>query len=145
MPQHNEGSSIFLKQLFMCLSFFFCNGYLITVNILLLFLGCIRKQCNYVFARTKKKKHTCIDNDAMKKAMAELNRPSDEFEIFGEYVASELRSLQYDHNKRKLKRIIQKAIPAQWFSANALGLRSRVRIVAWVWMFSGVFSDLPRR
>lgn len=57
-----------------------------------------------------KQKRSCIDNDAMEKAMAELNKPSDEFDIFGEYVASELRSLQFDHNKRKLKRIIQKAI-----------------------------------
>ncbi|KAJ8977060.1 hypothetical protein NQ317_017222 [Molorchus minor] len=56
-----------------------------------------------------KKKRTCNDN-AMEKAMAVLNRPSDEFDIFGEYVASELRSLQHDHNRRKLKRMIQKAI-----------------------------------
>lgn len=42
--------------------------------------------------------------------MTELNKPSDEFDIFGEFVASEIRSLQLDHNRRKLKRIIQKAI-----------------------------------
>lgn len=46
----------------------------------------------------------------MEIAMAELQKPSDEFDILGEYVASEIRSLQLDHNKRKLKRIIQKAI-----------------------------------
>lgn len=47
------------------------------------------------------KKCSFIDNDAMEKAMVELQKPSDEFDIFGEYVASEIRSLQLDHNKIK--------------------------------------------
>lgn len=57
-----------------------------------------------------KKKRSCIENEAIEKAMTELYQQSDEYDIFGEYVASELRSLQSDYNRRKLKRIIQKAI-----------------------------------
>lgn len=60
--------------------------------------------------KSNKRKRNSIDNEVMGKAMAELNKPYDEFAIFGEYVGSEIRSLHFDHNKRKLKRTIQKAI-----------------------------------
>lgn len=36
--------------------------------------------------------------------------PSDEYQIFGEYVASEIRNLKLRKNKNKLKRQIQKLI-----------------------------------
>lgn len=50
------------------------------------------------------------DDDVLQKAIAELNKTNDDFDTFGEFVASEVRNLHYDHNRRKLKRIIQKAI-----------------------------------
>lgn len=39
-----------------------------------------------------------------------MDRPIDNFQIFGDYVASELRSLRSEQLQRKLKRMIQKAI-----------------------------------
>lgn len=50
------------------------------------------------------------DDDLIKKEMQELQKPQDEYQVFGDFVASELRALQSDVNKRKLKRMIQKAI-----------------------------------
>ncbi|CAH1980764.1 unnamed protein product [Acanthoscelides obtectus] len=48
----------------------------------------------------------------LEKAKNILNTPTDEYTVFGEYVASELRQLRSDERKRRLKRIIQKAIVA---------------------------------
>lgn len=60
--------------------------------------------------RVVKRKISCVDNDVLEKAFNELDTPSDEFHTFGEFVGSEVRNLKFDHNRRKLKRIIQKAI-----------------------------------
>ena len=39
-----------------------------------------------------------------------MNKEADEFEIFGSFVASELRLLKKENNRRMLKRAIQNAI-----------------------------------
>ncbi|CAH1971783.1 unnamed protein product [Acanthoscelides obtectus] len=63
--------------------------------------------------KTKAKEKTNEEDDAMlEKAKNILNTPTDEYTVFGEYVASELRQLRSDERKRRLKRIIQKAIVA---------------------------------
>ncbi|CAH2006592.1 unnamed protein product [Acanthoscelides obtectus] len=63
--------------------------------------------------KTKAKEKTDEEGDAMlEKAKNILNTPTDEYTVFGEYVASELRQLRSDERKRRLKRIIQKAIVA---------------------------------
>lgn len=46
----------------------------------------------------------------LKKAMDELNKPHDEFQIFGDYIAAELRSMRSEANRRRLKRKIQQAL-----------------------------------
>ena len=40
-----------------------------------------------------------------------MMQDDDEFDVFGSFVASELRCLKQDVNRRPLKRIIQRAIP----------------------------------
>lgn len=61
----------------------------------------------------KNKKRNCrtTEDDAiLAKAIKVMDRPIDNFQIFGDYVASELRSLRSEQLQRKLKRMIQKAI-----------------------------------
>lgn len=50
------------------------------------------------------------DEELFKEAMSVLRAPSDEFDVFGNYVAVELRQLRSEERRRRLKRIIQRAI-----------------------------------
>jgi len=47
------------------------------------------------------------DEELFKEAMSVLRAPSDEFDVFGNYVAVELRQLRFEERRRRLKRIIQ--------------------------------------
>ncbi|XP_055915159.1 uncharacterized protein LOC129948232 [Eupeodes corollae] len=60
--------------------------------------------------KQKKRRAEADDEDSLKAALKILKREPDEHDIFGEYVAQELRSLKFDFNKRKLKSEIRKAI-----------------------------------
>ena len=62
--------------------------------------------------KASKRKPTNDDaNDSMlKKACSIMMQDDDEFDVFGSFVASELRCLKQDVNGRRLKRIIQRAI-----------------------------------
>ncbi|XP_055905120.1 uncharacterized protein LOC129940710 [Eupeodes corollae] len=60
--------------------------------------------------KQKKRRAESDDEDSLKAALKILKREPDEHDIFGEYVAQELRSLKFDFNKRKLKSEIRKAI-----------------------------------
>jgi len=50
------------------------------------------------------------DEELFKEAMSVLRAPSDEFDVFGNYVAVEIRQIRSEERRRRLKRIIQKAI-----------------------------------
>lgn len=58
----------------------------------------------------KRKSKETEDDATLAKAIKVMERPLDDFQIFGDYVASELRSLRSDHLQRKLKRMIQRDI-----------------------------------
>ena len=62
--------------------------------------------------KASKRKPTNDDaNDSLlKKACSIMVKDDDEFDVFGNFVASELRCLKQDVNRRRLKRIIQRAI-----------------------------------
>lgn len=47
---------------------------------------------------------------ALENALQIMQKPCDEYQIFGDFVASELRGLRKAASKRKLKRLIQQAI-----------------------------------
>ncbi|KAG7162443.1 putative Alcohol dehydrogenase transcription factor Myb/SANT-like-containing protein 33, partial [Homarus americanus] len=59
----------------------------------------------------KKKKNEHLEEQAaLKKAIDVLNKPQDDYSVFGDYVASELRQLRSDENRKILKRTIMKAV-----------------------------------
>ncbi|KAG8240216.1 hypothetical protein J437_LFUL004676 [Ladona fulva] len=58
----------------------------------------------------KRKKPPAEEEELFKCALKALKRQQDDCDIFGEYVASELRSLKSDFNKRRLKSEIRKAV-----------------------------------
>lgn len=51
-------------------------------------------------------------NEEFKEATSVLRAPSDEFDVFGNFVAVELRQIRSEERRRRLKRIIQKVIIA---------------------------------
>ncbi len=60
---------------------------------------------------SKRKPNNDDANDSMlKKACSIMVQEDDEYDVFGCFVASELRCLKQDFNRRRLKRIIQRAI-----------------------------------
>lgn len=59
--------------------------------------------CNIPFASSS-------SSEEMSKAVKALYKPHDEEQIFGEYIASEMRQLKNPANKIKLKRVINEAI-----------------------------------
>ncbi|KAG7163789.1 hypothetical protein Hamer_G023206 [Homarus americanus] len=58
----------------------------------------------------KKKVEHLEEQTALKKAIDVLNKPQDDYSVFGDYVASELRQLRSDENRKILKRTTMKAI-----------------------------------
>jgi hypothetical protein len=61
----------------------------------------------------KKKKiqdNNVITEGHVQKALNLIQQPNDQEQIFGDYVASELRELKNPENRRKLKRLINHAI-----------------------------------
>lgn len=52
------------------------------------------------------------DEELFKEAMSVLRAPSDEFDVFGHFVAVELRQIRSEERRRRLKRTIQRAIIA---------------------------------
>lgn len=62
----------------------------------------------------KRPKKTNSEKDehdvVLENALQIMQKPSDEYQIFGDFVASELRGLRKAGSKRKLKRLIQQAI-----------------------------------
>ncbi|KAG7173976.1 putative helix-turn-helix HTH_28 domain containing protein 6 [Homarus americanus] len=58
----------------------------------------------------KKKVEHLEEQTALKKAIDVLNKPQDDYSVFGDNVASELRQLRSDENRKILKRTIMKAI-----------------------------------
>ncbi|KAG7163452.1 putative Alcohol dehydrogenase transcription factor Myb/SANT-like-containing protein 22 [Homarus americanus] len=65
-----------------------------------------KKKCS---GKNKKVEHL-EEQAALKKAIDVLNKPQDDYSVFGDYVASELRQLRSDENRKILKRTIMKAI-----------------------------------
>lgn len=59
---------------------------------------------------TNSQKRSRIENDLLSNAVSMLNRPPDDCQIFGDFVAASLRDLQSDASRRKLKRKIQMAV-----------------------------------
>ncbi|XP_067004308.2 uncharacterized protein [Anabrus simplex] len=59
---------------------------------------------------TKKRLREDDDDVMLQKAVQMLQQPPDIYQIFGDYIASEMRSLHFEENRRKLKRVIQRAI-----------------------------------
>lgn len=68
--------------------------------------GCAKKRKCTVPNNTQKER----EQDTRKQVTHVMNKPSDDYSIFGEFVASELRQLHSEEKRRKLKRIIQMAI-----------------------------------
>lgn len=61
--------------------------------------------------RVKRKDNSQLkEDDLLNKAMKIIDKPADEFQIFGDFVACELRNLQNRENQQRLKRMIQRAI-----------------------------------
>lgn len=61
--------------------------------------------------RQKKNNSEKDEHDVvLENALQIMQKPSDEYQIFGDFVASELRGLRKSGSKRKLKRLIQQAI-----------------------------------
>ena len=66
-------------------------------------------------SKSPKRKQRKVENNEsseklFKEAVQIMMKPKDEYDIFGEYVASELKSLRFDINKGRLKSEIRKAI-----------------------------------
>lgn len=58
----------------------------------------------------KTKKNETEHGDLLKRAVDVMNKPVDEFQIFGDFVAAELRNLKSREHQRQLKLTIQRAI-----------------------------------
>lgn len=61
-------------------------------------------------SRKKRKENNDAVAQEIEKAVHVLNQPNDDAQIFGDYVASELRQLRNQANRRTLKRLINEAI-----------------------------------
>jgi len=62
-------------------------------------------------SRKTKKNSDSKENDLiMQKALHILNEKEDQYDVFGKYVATELRNLSSEYLRKKLKRKFQKAI-----------------------------------
>lgn len=59
---------------------------------------------------TKKRKRDDDNDELFKSALQTLQKESDEFDLFGQYVALELRTLKSDFNRARLKSEIRKVI-----------------------------------
>lgn len=62
-----------------------------------------------VMKRSKRSSIT-VNNTNISKAKKILNTPDDEYQIFGHFVASELRNMHYLKNRRELRHTIQRHI-----------------------------------
>lgn len=51
-----------------------------------------------------------IPSQEIKKAVDLLNQPADDEQIYGDYIASEMRQIKNPANKRKLRRLINEAV-----------------------------------
>ena len=60
--------------------------------------------------KRKRGREEDIAKDIIQKALKLVRQPADDEQIFGDYVACELRLLKFPANKRKLKRVISEAI-----------------------------------
>ena len=72
-------------------------------------IDCVQSQSHKNKAK-RKKCDTSSEDALLQKALAAMQKPVDEFQIFADYVAQELRALKFQHNRNKLKRLIQRAI-----------------------------------
>lgn len=62
-------------------------------------------------SRKKKRNNDSHDSDeVMQKALHVLNEQEDQYDVFGKYIATELKNLQSEYLRKKLKRKIQLAI-----------------------------------
>lgn len=60
--------------------------------------------------RKQRKVKNCETDTLFQEAVNIMRKPKDEYDSFGEYVASELKSLKFDYNKGRLKSEIRKII-----------------------------------
>lgn len=63
-----------------------------------------------VLSKKRKKKDNTTDDPLLTSAIEILQKQPDDNDIFGQYVATELRSLRTDANKRRLKSAIRRSI-----------------------------------
>lgn len=59
---------------------------------------------------SKKRRRSDSSSDSSDQSEQSNQVPNDEYQIFGNYVANELRSMHYEKNIRELKRLIQQHI-----------------------------------
>lgn len=59
-------------------------------------------------SNTTNKKKKCLSQDLLGKAYSVLSEKEDDIDVFGKFVASEIRGLQTDHLRKKAKRQIQR-------------------------------------
>jgi len=62
--------------------------------------------------------------EVLLKAVKVLTDPEDEFQVFGRYIASELRGLYSNQSRRQLKRAIQRAVLEAYEMDDVLRLNS---------------------
>lgn len=65
---------------------------------------------NKINTKTNKKIEASTHDSVVKKAIRALNEEEDQYEIFGKYVASEMRSLSSEYLRKKMKRKFQQII-----------------------------------
>ncbi|CAH2093573.1 unnamed protein product [Euphydryas editha] len=69
------------------------------------------EESNSIAYVSKKRRRSDSSSDSSVVQSVQSNEiPNDEFQIFGNYVASELRSMHYEKNIKELKRVIQQHI-----------------------------------
>lgn len=61
-------------------------------------------------SNTCNKEKKCLPQDLLGKAYSVLSETEDDIDVFGKFVASEIRGLQNDHLRKKAKRQIQRIL-----------------------------------
>ena len=68
------------------------------------------KQMTGISPKRLKRNHGLLSNKILEKALRTLDEREDEYDVFGKYVANEMRNLSSVHLRRKMKRKFQQII-----------------------------------
>lgn len=67
-------------------------------------------QRNEIIPKKKKKIEVSKNDSIMQKALQALNEEEDQYDVFGKYIASEMRNLSTEYLRKKLKRKFQQVL-----------------------------------